>query len=237
MIQKLLNSPRKVARNIFTALKRAKANLLNRGTILLLGKKLQPAHLTTTLLVKEYTTELSDILDIYKSVSRYNCYLGSDDDTRMASRLAHKMKFYAAFDGSRVIAYCWLHSESYRFFDEIACHVGHGKNDLWLRDVYVVPEMRGKKLFSKFIEEVIYSYYPDANNLYSDVFQNNSPSLRAHLNLGLEIIGRVQYVMLFKRFLLRKIESGKLDVTGYRFPKKLIVIDNDFYKYNEKNRC
>lgn len=210
--------------------------VFDRKTILVFRRKIDFAHQKYDFRIQEYGTNVRDIIDVYKSVSRYNYYSGSDDDTRMASRLRHGMKFYTAFEGDKVIAYLWLHSGSYRFFNEIGIFIKHGPNDLWLRDVYVVPGKRGQRIFRDVIRAVIQEYYPNTRNLYSDAMRDNSASLKAHKNLEMTVVGHVRFTRILRWIVFREVKAEPLETYGYQFPRKVIFMDADFNLFTAVHR-
>lgn len=236
MFNELAAGFNRLVRNGYRKLKGLYSLLFSRGSILVLCKEIDFNHSGIHFRIKEYGTDASEIIDVYKSVGRYNCDPGSDDDTRVASRIRNGMKFYAAFQGDMVIAYLWLHSVSHRFFDEIGVFVKHGSNDLWLRDVYVVPEKRGQRVFGTVISAIIREYYPDSCTLYSDVMSGNKASLAAHENLGLTVVGHVRFTRILGRVLYRKIDVKDLDAYGYKYPQKVLLMNNDFRLFIDFNR-
>jgi len=235
MLDKLAVGLDEQARSAYWKARDLSLFLFDRRTILILHKKIDIACSKYDFRIQEYRTSASEIIDICKSVSRYNYYPGSDDNTRTASRLRHGVRFYVAFEGDKVIAYLWLHSDSHRFFNEAGIFIGHGRNDLWLRDVYVAPEKRGQRVFRDVISAVIQEYYPNAHNLYSDVMRNNEASLKAHKSLGMTVVGHVWFTCILRRIVFRKVKVEPLEAYGYRFPRKVIFMDGDFNSFTAAN--
>ena len=235
MLNKLVSGLDKLARKTYWKALGLSLFLFDRRTILVFRKKIHAVHQKYEFRIQEYRTNASKIIGICKSVSRYNYYAGSDDDVRTASRLRHGMRFYAAFEGDKVVAYLWLHSDSHRFFNEVGIFIKHGQNDLWLRDVYVVPEKRGQKVFRDVISAVIQEYYPNTRNLYSDVMRNNEPSLKAHKSLGLTVVGHVRFTRILRRIILREVKVEQLETYGYKSPRKVIFMGDDFNSFTAAN--
>ena len=211
--------------------------ILERRTILVLFKKISVSDTSDNYQIEEFCSNAGDIVDVYKTVSRYNRYAGSDDGTRIAARLHHGMKFYAAYENSKVVAYLWLHSSSHRFFDEAGIFVKHGQNDLWLRDVYVVPEKRGQRIFSHFVNSIIQRYYRNAVKLYSDVMRDNGSSLKAHKYDGYTVVGEVRIKRILGIFLIRTVKTGGQEVYGYKASRKCLLMGREFSSYVESNKC
>lgn len=206
-------------------------------SIIIFSKKIDTNTSGALSQIKEYGADVNEILGVYKMVGRYNCYAGSDDDYRMSVRLRKGMKFYAAFEGDRVAAYMWLHTVNHRFIDEVGVVIEHGTDELWLRDAYVVPNKRGKRLFGDVLNTVIRKYHLGTSCLYSDVMADNKSSRRAHKHLGMTQIGRVRFTRIMGRVLYRNIDVQNLKVDGYKFPQKFLSITDDFRSYIRSNRC
>ena len=237
MVAELAAGLKKYARKAFSGVKYFTSFIFQRKTIVLLCTKVKIAHTKGGFRVQEYTTNVGEITGVYKSVARYNNYPGTDDDARTASRLRHGMKYYAAYEGDKVIAYLWLHSVSPRFFDEVGIYLRHGPNDLWLRDVYVVPDKRGQGVFGSVINAVIREYYPAARHLYSDVMADNGPSLKAHRNLGMAVMGRVRFTRILRRILFREVHAEGLEAYGYKSPQRILFMDDNYFAFVNSNRC
>lgn len=225
-----------LAKKLYWKARRIPSHIIYFDTLLVLKKRVDIQQTEGKFCVKEYDSNPDAIIDVLKSVSRYNYYIGCDDDTRTNARLQHGLKFYAAFEGDNVIAYLWFYSDSYRFFDEGGIFVKHGRHDLWLRDVYVVPEMRGRKVFSSFVNTVIQKYYPDTLNLYSDVKHNNKPSIKAHINLGMTVVGRASFIRTLRWFIFRDVSTKGVKIDGYMWPRKFIIKNTEYNNFIDSNR-
>ena len=210
--------------------------IVKRRTFVILRGKVDTSHAENQFQVREYATNAGSILDIYKAIGRYNYYPGMDDDTRVAARLRRGMRFYAAFEGDRTIAYLWMHSNSQRFFTDVGLFIRKGTKDLWVQDVYVVPEKRGHRLFGDFIKAVIREYYPGADNLCSDVWQENEPSLRAHRHIGLYVMGSVKCTHIFRRILIRRVNVDGMEAYGYKCPRAVLLSNSKYKAFVMTNR-
>lgn len=227
----------KFVQRIFSVPSRLLSIIAYRNTIVVFRKSCVTASSRHDFRIQEYSSGVRAVLDVYKSVGRYNYYEGADDDARMEARVKNGMRFFAAIQNNEVIAYLWMHSTSDRFFDEIGLFLAKGADNLWLRDMYVTPRHRGQRLFVNTLNAVICQYFPDCRYLYSDVDHDNSPSLRAHQHLGMEEIGKVSYARICGAWLYRKIEPEFLPQSGFRYPQHFLRLDRHFKSYVQRHLC
>lgn len=228
---------RKLAKRALSTPSRVLSLAADRNTIILLRKRFVPTKTDVDFTIEEHSADVEAVLDIYKTLNRYNSYKGADDDARMQSRIENGMRFFAAVRDGNPIAYLWFHTSSDRFFDEIGLFIKNGSDDLWLRDMYVAPEQRGRRLFATVLNAVISQYFPACCYLYSDVDSDNIASLKAHHRLGLEQIGKVSFTRVFKVLLSRGVQPETLQVHGYRHPQNFLRSDENFRAFVRQHLC
>ena len=152
-------------------------------------------------------------------------------------RFERGLEFFVVKKKGRFVSYFWLvKPEKNRFIDECAINVQLTKDAVWLRDIYVAENERGKNHFGNILNQVIEKYYPHIEKIYSDFEVSNYPSFKAHEKYGFRSVGRLNSILLFKKILIRKIDKlEKMVITGYNQSKPIIVIDEEYKIYKEAN--
>ena len=112
---------------------------------------------------------------------RANGMSGNPD--RLQRRFDHGMRCFAIEEGDRLTAWFWALHGVPRYLDELAWHIPLTESQVWLRDAFVVPERRGRRLLLAMMG-VGMSVETTPKEYFSDVSVSNRPSLRAHVAMG-----------------------------------------------------
>jgi hypothetical protein len=117
-------------------------------------------------------------------------------------RLANQLAFTLFSIDERPVASSWLASGG-RYIDELNWWLPIDPGDLWLRDVFVPPELRGRRLFSDLVIAVAAPEHGNTRRIWSDVDWINTQSMRAHEKAGFRIVARVRAFDIAGRIRLR----------------------------------
>lgn len=190
--------------------------------------------LGNTLNIKEFTEYSPKIDNIYSETGQKKYY----SRKQLISRFSNGLHFYRIQDGNKCIASAWVHPEGKRFVDEVGYILKAADNSVWLRDVYVVPEYRGKGIFSDFIKQISKQYYPAASFMFSDLEANNLKSKNAHQRCGFKFIATFKVFHLFNSLMMRSpVESEKqlINVSGYKPEKRIFITSQNYSRFRAEN--
>lgn len=114
---------------------------------------------------------------------------------RARRRLDNGLQFLSfAIDTAPVVS-TWIATTA-RYLDELNWLLPIGGDDLWLRDVFVAPALRGQRLFVDLVERLAPRGGQTHRRLWSDVDWDNRASMSAHAAAGFELVHRVRAVEL-----------------------------------------
>ncbi|HEY9200163.1 MAG TPA: GNAT family N-acetyltransferase [Gammaproteobacteria bacterium] len=184
--------------------------------------------------IREFRSYSDDIASIHREMGREKEYSPS----RARQRFTNGLYFYALIDQQTVVASSWIHPQGKRFIDETGYMVSTVENSLWLRDIYVNPDYRGKQICANFIRCAARQFYPAATTFYSDIESQNTASIRAHQRAGFQYMCTLKAVHLFKYLMLRSRPSpacADLQITGYRADRKCFLTRKDYQLYRQYN--
>ena len=121
--------------------------------------------------------------DKARLVQAYRANGMSGKPERLQRRYDHGMRCFAIEEGERLVAWFWALHGVPRYMDEFAWQIPLNETQVWLRDAFVVPERRGRRLLLAMMgAEVTVESTP--MEYFSDVSVSNRPSLRAHAAMG-----------------------------------------------------
>lgn len=121
---------------------------------------------------------------------------------RAQQRIRHGLRF-VRFDIRGVpVATSWVASDC-RYIDELNWLLPIGAGELWLRDVFVVPAWRGKRLFADITSVLARPDGGPTRRIWSDVDWINTQSMRAHEAAGFRVVARVRALDIAGRVRLR----------------------------------
>jgi len=196
---------------------------------LLLKKNLHSIETHNGFSVVEFRQYHPSVLRIYHSMNR--------DFTleRAKNRFTHGLHFFALKKNEQILASAWIIPPSERFIDEIGLILLMENNSIWLRDIYIPSQHRGKGLFTIFLDLLLYYHYPNRLIFYSDVLKSNSSSMRAHLKYGFEIIDSILAVVFFNKLLWRIRLPKELLFTGFQKDNRIVLLNKKFQKFTQFN--
>lgn len=122
---------------------------------------------------------------------------------RLKRRFELGLRFYELVKQGETLGTTWLVVDAERFIDEVAIGFRPETGALWLRDIFIAPEHRGRDLFRVFLDCLLARFYPGSPALWSDVRGDNEASLRAHTKYGFVRQKTYRVVHLFGILLLR----------------------------------
>lgn len=138
------------------------------------------------------------VIQVYRALGR------ETPDTVLRRRCAAGLRFAVLRDRGDVIATAFVVPCGERFVDECALGFALPQGSLWLRDVYVVPERRGERLFGVLLDAVVARSFPGTREVLSDVRSHDERSLHAHAVYGFEPIGMVESLHFGQRLMFRR---------------------------------
>jgi len=119
----------------------------------------------------------------------------------------------------KIAGYVWISSKQQRISSDTGyCFpINKGQGAYWWRDLYVLPEHRGKKLTELLFSEWVKSFDENRQEpLYTEVSPDNIVSMKVHCKLGFKEFCKLRMVCLLgMRFYLLKIR--KQYHLNYRF--------------------
>jgi GNAT superfamily N-acetyltransferase len=106
-------------------------------------------------------------------------------------RLRNGLSFAVFHSAGTPIATSWLASGG-RYVDEFNWWFPIAADELWIRDVFVHPQWRGRRVFSAIVLALgRRSGCPD-RRIWSDVDWDNRPSMQAHKTAGFNVVARLR---------------------------------------------
>ncbi len=187
-----------------------------------------------TLKIKEFKEYSFEIDNIYSETGQKKYY----PRKQLISRFSNGLYFYLMYDSNKCIATAWIHPKGERFVDETGYILKAADNSIWLRDVYVVPEYRGRGFFSDFIKQISKQYYPAASFMFSDLETSNLKSKNAHQRCGFKFIATFKAYHLFSSLMIRlpvEPESHLISVFGYKPEKRVCITCQNYSRFRTEN--
>ena len=162
--------------------------------------------------------------DKARLVQAYRANGMSGKPERLQRRYDHGMRCFAIEEGERIVAWFWALHGVPRYFDELAWQIPLSTTQVWLRDAFVVPRRRGRRLLIAMMGAGIDVEATPAE-YFSDVSVSNLPSLRAHRSLGFERFATVRCLRVGARGFWRSAPpAGLPPPTGLRPEAKRLVL-------------
>ncbi len=190
--------------------------------------------LDNTLNIKEFKEYSFEIDNIYSETGQKKYYPGE----QLISRFTNGLYFYLVQDSNKCIATAWIHPAGQRFVDETGYLLKAAGNSIWLRDVYVIPEYRGRGIFSDFINQISKQYYPAALYMFSDIEKNNLRSKNAHQRCGFKFIATFKVFHFFNSLMIRSpvdTEKQLINVSGYKPEKRIFITCQNYNRFKTEN--
>lgn len=102
---------------------------------------------------------------------------------RLAARFDHGLRHFVLEHDGRSVAWSWLAAGVPRYIDELCWQVPMSDAQAWVRDIFVVPSRRGRRLFGALLGAATRRLGRPIE-YFSDVDRANRASLRAHAAAG-----------------------------------------------------
>lgn len=155
-----------------------------------------------------------ELLRCTRQIQEANAQIGHGvSPERLQRRLANGLSFAAFSINGHAIASTWLASGG-RYVDEVNWWFPIGPDELWLRDVFVAPAFRGRRLFADMVLAVAHRGDAPNRRVWSDVDWIDARSMRAHELAGFRIAARVRALDFMGRIRLRSaLPAWPLPVT------------------------
>ncbi|WP_165967456.1 GNAT family N-acetyltransferase [Luteimonas aestuarii] len=104
-------------------------------------------------------------------------------EARMRARFTHGLRYLVLEHDGDVVAWCWVAAGVPRYIDELCRQVDMAPGQAWVRDAFVAPAQRGRRLLTAMLD-AISTHLGGGIEYFSDVEASNQASLRAHLAAG-----------------------------------------------------
>lgn len=147
---------------------------------------------------------------------------------RVRTRFRHGLKFFQLWCGESMAGTTWIVAGSGRYIDEVGWLLPLRKEELWVRDIFISPAFRGRRLMSSFLALIVAQCWPECLCVWSDVDWRNRPSMRAHMNAGFQVRARVRALDVAGRLLVRSpVMSWDEPVTEIEPQQRILWLRGD----------
>jgi CelD/BcsL family acetyltransferase involved in cellulose biosynthesis len=179
--------------------------------------------------------ELEELGDAPEAVTQVYAALGRPvPDAALRRRCGTGQRFFVLRDGGRIVATTFVVAGGERFFDECAQGLAVPDASFWVRDVYVVPDRRGQRLFGTLLDVLIVRRFPATRAVLSDVRSDDPVSLRAHRHHGFEVCGAVGSWHVASRVMWRSSRVPSLrPATAFAPGQRLFTTGAAFRSFSE----
>lgn len=143
---------------------------------------------------------------------------------RIERRFSHGLRFFQLWQGTTLAASTWILQGGSRYIDEVGLAFPIAADEIWIRDVFVAPDLRGKRLYSHLLCAILSELDPQCSTLWSDVDLNNTASMHAHHAYGFRIQMRLRALDIGRWLRLRQLPpSWPLPLQALEPTRRLIV--------------
>lgn len=146
-------------------------------------------------------------LDSLIAAYRANGMSGKPD--RMLTRYRHGMRCFGIREGDELVAWFWALHGVPRYMDELAWQLPLTESQVWLRDAFVAPKRRGRRLLVAMMGQGM-TVESTPMEYFSDVSVSNRPSLRAHHAMGFSRFATVRSLRLGEGWFWRSLPPDGL---------------------------
>lgn len=158
-------------------------------------------HAALKLHVEEVkTTDVGFIVGLHQSIGH------EISPERCERRIANGLRFFCARAGGQIAGISWAVISTPRYLDEFGWLLELNQDEMWVRDIFVAPPLRGQGVFREMVV-AMGSCFP-CRRIWSDVDTSNRPSIRAHTQCGFVAFQRLRGSRIAGRILVR---SSSLD--------------------------
>ena len=122
---------------------------------------------------------------------------------RPQRRFGNGLRFGRLWLGRQLAGSLWVAHAGHRYIDEMNWRLPVNDRQFWLRDVFVAPGLRGRRLFLHMLHLVAGQWLPRFESAWSDVDWDNEASIKAHVAAGFVVAHRVRCLDIDGRLRLR----------------------------------
>lgn len=158
---------------------------------------------TMTLSEEQRFVELREA-DMDRLVAAYRANGMSGKPERILRRYRHGMRCFGIIEGEELVAWFWALHGVPRYMDELAWQLPLTPSQVWLRDAFVVPKRRGRRLLVAMMGQGM-SVESTPMEYFSDVSVSNRPSLRAHDAMGFSRYATVRCLRIGEAWFWRSL--------------------------------
>ena len=110
---------------------------------------------------------------------------------RHRARLRQGLRYFELLLDGQLVGSTWIIGHGTRFIDEAGYHLHVPDGTFWVRDIFIAPEARGRKLLGTFLDALLLGPLQQCDAIWSDVTTDNISSLRAHEQYGFHEMARI----------------------------------------------
>jgi len=145
---------------------------------------------------------------------------------RLAARFDHGLRHFILEQGGEAIAWTWLAAGVPRYIDELCWSVAMAPRQAWVRDAFVAPAHRGRRLLAAMLDATAQALERPVE-YFSDVEASNGASLRAHASAGFVPCASLR-ALTSPRLVLRPRPPASLpSVDAMKPSRRLLWLDRD----------
>lgn len=144
-----------------------------------------------------------DVSDSPGIVAAHAAVEHRSSEERIQRRLRNGLRFIRFDVGGVPVATTWLVHGGGRYIDELNWLLPIGVDELWIRDVFVAPAWRGRRLFTGISAALARLDGGPPRRVWSDVDWVDTASMRAHAAAGFQSVARVRALDFRGRLRLR----------------------------------
>lgn len=155
---------------------------------------------------------------------------------RIDQRISHGLRYFEMYIADRLAATTWIISSGTRYFDEVAYHFPIPSKSIWIRDIFISPDFRGRRLLGTFLDELVGGPLIGTQMLWSDVNIYNIASMKAHSQYGFCEVTRYRRRCIGRLFLTRDCDMPDFhNLNGYQSGRRIIFTGPRFRKYTAEH--
>lgn len=199
-------------------------------TILLMRRDISPAPDHKEFALTVYDRYDPVLIDIYRAAG------GEISEERARARFDHRLKYYQLTREGETVAWTWLIPPGLRFIDEAGYHFPVPDQATWIRDIFVAPRYRGRKMFSVLLDVLASRARAGDREIWSDTTARNRPSAKAHLGAGFRIVDSLKIIRLNKLLLIRlRLPTRLQHRGGYQPDRRFVHTGITFRAYKKQH--
>lgn len=145
---------------------------------------------------------------------------------RLASRFEHGLRHFILEHDGRSVAWTWLAAGVPRYLDELCWSVPMTADQAWVRDAFVVPTHRGRRLLGGLLDAAT-QHLGGPIEYFSDIDSANRRSLRAHAAAGFVRCASVVGVQAFSLCLRPRPPLALPPVHALRPSRRVLWLDRE----------